>query len=155
VQPQLRVWVEDHETVVFSDREAHLLEAIAAQGSLSNGAVAAGLSYRNAWGRIRRAESGLGMKLVQSSVGGAGGGGSKLTEAGERLVARYKDFRAGLAAYAQGEFDRCFGAGQLNAKAGAGTEPPPATTPIAQHAEPLREVEALGGGGWTSGRARE
>jgi molybdate transport repressor ModE-like protein len=50
------------------------------------------LSYRRAWGKIREIEQNLGVELVQSAAGGTGGGGSRLTPAGELLIERYDQF---------------------------------------------------------------
>src|SRR3990172_6880234 len=71
-------------------------------------ATAMGLSYRRAWGKVREIEANLGVKLVQSVVGGPGGGSTHLTPAAERLVAHYHRFRHALSDYAEREFTRDF-----------------------------------------------
>lgn len=107
--PQLRINVLDDERPVFGDTEMRLLDAIARQGTLSEGASGLGLSYRAAWGKLRAMEASLGTKLVETTVGGSGGGSSRLTETAERLVGRYNRFRAAVGAFTLAEFARCFG----------------------------------------------
>jgi len=93
LEPRIKLWVEKDGLLVLSDYRARLLQHIAETGSLVEAAQRMGLSYRRAWGKIREIEQNLGVRLVQSEVGGAGGGGSRLTREGERLVALYKRFR--------------------------------------------------------------
>ena len=107
--PRLKVWVESgNGKIVLSDYRVRLLEAVARTGSLADAATAMGLSYRRAWGKVREIEANLGVKLVQSVVGGPGGGSTHLTPAAERLVAHYHRFRHALSDYAEREFTRDF-----------------------------------------------
>lgn len=67
-----------------------LLEQIATQGSITRAAKAAGLSYKAAWDAIDELNNLSEQPLVSRSVGGKGGGGARLTEAGERLLALHQ-----------------------------------------------------------------
>lgn len=67
-----------------------LLQQIAALGSITRAAKAAGMSYKTAWDAIDELNNMSGVPLVQRSVGGKGGGGARLTSEGERLVALYR-----------------------------------------------------------------
>ncbi|WP_434457743.1 TOBE domain-containing protein [Stutzerimonas urumqiensis] len=67
-----------------------LLERIAEQGSITRAAKAAGMSYKAAWDAIDEMNNLAGIALVSRSVGGKGGGGARLTEAGERLLALHR-----------------------------------------------------------------
>ena len=107
LEPKLKVWVESAEgRIVLSDYRVRLLEAIGRTGSLAEAATSMGLSYRRAWGKVREIEANLGVKLVQSVVGGPGGGSTSLTPAAERLIAQYRRFRHALGDYAEREFAR-------------------------------------------------
>jgi molybdate transport system regulatory protein len=88
-----------------------LLEAIAQEGRLTEAASALGLSYRVAWGKLRAMEASLGTRLVATTVGGSGGGSSRLTPAAERILARYSAFRDALGLYAIEQFEAHFGEG--------------------------------------------
>ena len=74
MQPYLRVNVFEGSRPVFGDAEMRLLDAIAREGTLTDGAAALGLSYRVAWGRLRAFEASLGTTLLETTVGGSGGG---------------------------------------------------------------------------------
>jgi len=63
-----------------------LLEGIMTCGSISGGAEKLGVSYRYAWGLLRDAEKVLGFSLIDRTVGGASGGGARLTEEGKKLL---------------------------------------------------------------------
>lgn len=68
-----------------------------------------GLSYRRAWGKIKEIERNLGVRLVESEVGGLGGGQTKLTPEGEQLLARYRAFQAAAEADISRDFAEAFG----------------------------------------------
>ena len=108
IKPRIKVWLEKGGRLALSDYRVRLLEIIAEKGSLAEGAAELGLSYRRAWGKIREIEENLGLKLVHSTAGGAGGGHTRLTAEGERLVAQYVRFRAALSQDAEVEFARSF-----------------------------------------------
>lgn len=68
-----------------------LLEAIDRLGSIRRACAEVPLSYRHAWRLLRQAGDRLGSDLVATEVGGAAGGGARLTEAGCRLLAELRD----------------------------------------------------------------
>ncbi|MBB2493847.1 TOBE domain-containing protein [Aquipseudomonas ullengensis] len=67
-----------------------LLQQIAAQGSITQAAKAAGISYKSAWDAIDELNNLAGQPLVERSIGGKGGGGARLSPTGERLVQLYQ-----------------------------------------------------------------
>ncbi len=91
--PRHKLWLEADGKLVMSDYRVRLLELVAESGSLSHAATVMGLSYRRAWGKVKELEANLGMPLVHSEVGGAGGGHTALTREGQDLVAAYQRFR--------------------------------------------------------------
>jgi len=94
VEPRVKLWVEKDGKLALSVYRVRLLRLIDETGSLAEAAEGMGLSYRRAWGKLREIESNLGLKLVASEAGGAGGGGSRLTEDGRRLVEIFERFQA-------------------------------------------------------------
>ena len=94
VEPRSKVWLEKDGKLALSDYRVRLLRLIDEKGSLSDAAAAMDLSYRRAWGKLKEIEHNLGVKLVDTAVGGAGGGGSRLTAEGRRLVEQFERFRA-------------------------------------------------------------
>lgn len=71
-------------------RLADLLEAVARNGSLNRAAAVLGVSYRQSWGLIRRAEQVLEAALLTRRTGGAEGGGAELTEAARDFLRRQR-----------------------------------------------------------------
>ena len=90
--PRFKLWLEQDGVLVMSEYRAELLRQVAATGSLAEAAQRMNLSYRRAWGKIREIERNFGVVLVESEAGGVGGGGSRLTPEGERLLALYDRF---------------------------------------------------------------
>lgn len=103
-----KVWVELDGRPVFGDGKARLLQAVQETGSIRGAAHRLGMSYRAAWGRLREMERRLGEALVVRRVGGAGGGGSRLTPLAEELLRRYLEFRRGLNEEVDRRFARRF-----------------------------------------------
>jgi len=90
--PRQKLWLERDGKLVMSDYRLRLLELIAETGSLAQAATALGLSYRRAWGKVKELEANLGLSLVQSEVGGAGGGHTVLSPEATLLIAAYARF---------------------------------------------------------------
>ena len=109
LEPQIKLWLEKDGLLVLSDYRVQLLRHVAQTGSLAEAAQRMGLSYRRAWGKVREIERNLGLVLVESEAGGAGGGGSRLTPAGERLVSRYERFLRVMKRDLSREFRELFG----------------------------------------------
>ncbi|MWG34257.1 TOBE domain-containing protein [Halomarina oriensis] len=79
----------------FDERDATLLRTVDAEGSLNAAATALGRSYARAHERLTDLETAFG-PLVERQRGGAGGGGSRLTPNGHRLLARFDRLRTTL-----------------------------------------------------------
>jgi len=76
--------------VLLGDKRIRLLEAIALHGSLNRAARAVPLSYKAAWDALDEMNNLAEAPLVVRTIGGAGGGGTRLTEHGLQLVALYR-----------------------------------------------------------------
>jgi molybdate transport system regulatory protein len=68
-----------------------LLERIEATGSLSQAARELRMSYRRAWLLLDDLNHALAKPVTTTSVGGAGGGGARLTPFGRELIAAYRE----------------------------------------------------------------
>jgi len=66
------------------------------------------MSYRAVWGRIKATEERLGQPLLVRNIGGAAGGGSRLTPFAESLVGRFQQLHREVADDADCRFVRHF-----------------------------------------------
>lgn len=71
----------------LADKRIDILRQIGEGGSISQAARAVGVSYKAAWQAVDTLTNLAGTPLVKRAVGGAGGGGAVLTEAGQQLLA--------------------------------------------------------------------
>jgi molybdate transport system regulatory protein len=78
-----------------------LLEQIARTGSISAAGRALRMSYRRAWELVEDLNRHLGTPVVATAAGGAGGGGARLTQAGESIVSEYRALETVAAKAAQ------------------------------------------------------
>jgi len=105
-QPAFKLWLETEDGYVFGPGVYKLLIAIERTGTLKEASQQLGMSYRYAWGLIKKAEEKLGESLIVASKGGRlGGGSSTITETGakyvkdfERIQDQLQDFRDSLKA---------------------------------------------------------
>jgi molybdate transport system regulatory protein len=86
-----RVWVEVAGEPAITDAGADLLEQIIACGSLSEAARRLRFSYRRAWMLVDAMNRRWPAPLVSTAVGGAHGGGARITELGELVLRTYRD----------------------------------------------------------------
>lgn len=71
-----------------------LLRAVAEHGSITRAAKAFGMSYKAAWDAIDTMNQRANQPVVERSIGGKGGGATKITDFGQRLIARYEQVHA-------------------------------------------------------------
>lgn len=82
-----------------------LLEQIAANGSISAAGRALGMSYRRAWLLVEELNRLFAEPVVTAHPGGAGGGGTVLTEFGASVVGLYREIERSAQAQAQSRLD--------------------------------------------------
>lgn len=85
--------------IEFGGRDAELLRVIHRTGSVAAAATELGRSRARALNRIETLEETFG-QLVERRRGGSGGGGSRLTDAGRRLLDQYDRLSAAVSATA-------------------------------------------------------
>jgi molybdate transport system regulatory protein len=79
--------------IAIGPGKAELLAAIAATGSISESARRLGMSYRRAWLLVDTMNRCFREPVVASATGGAGGGGARVTDFGERVLATYRSMQ--------------------------------------------------------------
>jgi len=90
VKPVPHLAFQSDRQTVLDETDALLLRRISESGSLTDAARMVGISYRNAWGRVKKLESSYGFRILDTKVGGARGGSARLTPRG---MALFKEFR--------------------------------------------------------------
>lgn len=69
-----------------TDKRLDILKRIGEVGSISEAARGANVSYKAAWQALETLSNLAGAPLVEKAVGGTGGGGARLTQAGTQLL---------------------------------------------------------------------
>jgi len=105
---KFKIWMEQDGSVAFAEGRRMLLEAVDRLGSLNAAAKELGMSYRAAWGKIKATEKALGLKLLDVTTGGKGGGGAKLTDEARELVSLYNGYMQKISLIAEKEFKLMF-----------------------------------------------
>ncbi len=95
----LRIWLETKEGFSFGPGQAELLKNIKVRLSLRKAAEHMGMSYRRAWGRLKKMEATLGSPLVYKAGGNKSG--FRLTEFAEHLVQDYEAWVEEVETYAK------------------------------------------------------
>jgi molybdate transport system regulatory protein len=87
-----RVWVDGPLGTFVGYGRVVLMERIRQHGSITRAAKSMGMSYRRAWVLIDSMNRQARRPFVQTATGGRGGGGTRLTEDGERAVESFWRF---------------------------------------------------------------
>jgi molybdate transport repressor ModE-like protein len=87
LKPSWKLWLEYNGDYVFGPGAYAILKNIQEKGTITEGAKALGMSYRYAWGVVKKIEQTLGVKLLETFKGGTeGGGGARITDFGLKLM---------------------------------------------------------------------
>jgi len=92
--PRLSLRLHFAQGLTFGRGKADLLQAIAEEGSISAAGRRLGMSYRRAWALVEEMNSHFPKPLVDSSRGGAKGGGANVTELGAKVITEYRGLEA-------------------------------------------------------------
>jgi molybdate transport system regulatory protein len=98
----LRIRVVEGKTVIFGPGRADLLAGIAERGSIAAAGRAMDMSYKRAWALVEAMNATFTTPLVEAAKGGAGGGGAKLTDMGQQILAAYRALEAAATAAGAG-----------------------------------------------------
>lgn len=102
--------VDAQNRIIMAEGRMELLEAIVSTGSINQAAKQMGMSYKSAWSKIRSTEAHFENKIVNSHKVH----GTRLTAAGEALLAKYKQMKRQCLAADDAIFDRHFNGNQPN-----------------------------------------
>ncbi len=104
----ISLWLdgEDGSGVALGSGRVELLKLVDELGSLSKAADKLEMSYRSAWGKIKRAEASLKIDLIEAV--GSRREGSRLTPKGKELVKAYETLLKKTLEYAEQEAEKQF-----------------------------------------------
>lgn len=88
--PRLRIRILLGDAAMLGPGKADLLEQIRETGSIAAAGRSMSMSYKRAWMLVEEMNGAFRDPLVDSNRGGARGGGARLTEAGEAVLAHYR-----------------------------------------------------------------
>jgi len=81
-----RVWINEEQGHFVGLGRVRLLEHIKATGSITRGAKAMQMSYRQAWQMVEDMNNRSDTPLVEKILGGKGGGGAIVTPTGDKVI---------------------------------------------------------------------
>ena len=110
LKPRVKLWLNGEDVDgVFGDGKCRLLQSIETTGSLRAASELLHISYRKAWGDLKKAQDALGVVLIDQHRGGPQGGRTVLTEEGRRWLQAYGRLRQDVEAAVQASFERFVG----------------------------------------------
>ena len=94
---RFKLWLSSRDVEgVFGDGKWRLLKAIETEGSLKAASESLHISYRKAWGDLKKAQDCLNVALVEKLRGGKFGGRTGLTDRGKKWLQGYTRFRGDI-----------------------------------------------------------
>lgn len=100
---KLKLQILCDQAIAMGPGKADLLDAIAAEGSISGAGRRLGMSYRRAWQLVDLMNRCWAAPLVETSPGSGRGGGARLTADGADVLANYRALQSALEQRAAGE----------------------------------------------------
>ncbi len=94
MKANFRCWLENNQgEQIVGPGLYQLLIEVEKTGSLNQAAREMNMSYRTAWGKIKKIEERVGTEVIDKKVGGKDGGGSELTSKGYQLMEKYSQLK--------------------------------------------------------------
>ncbi len=98
-----RIWIDGPEGTFIGYGRVVLLERIIEHGSITKAAKSMEMAYRHAWDLVDSMNRQAKEPFVEVATGGKGGGGARVTKAGERAVKMFWRFHKDLQAFLKRE----------------------------------------------------
>jgi molybdate transport system regulatory protein len=102
-----KFWIENKGEVVVGGGKTSLLLAVDRLGSIQRAANEFGMSYRHAWGAIRKIEQRAGFKVLDTKLGRKDGG-AQLTPKGKEFIERVDSLLKDLQTIVEKRFEETF-----------------------------------------------
>jgi molybdate transport system regulatory protein len=102
-----KFWIENKGEVVLGGGKTALFLAVDRLGSIQRAAEEFGMSYRHAWGAIKKIEKRAGFKILDIKLGGREGG-ARFTPKGKEFIGKVDSLLRDLQAIVEERFDENF-----------------------------------------------
>ncbi len=103
-----KFWIENNGEVVAGGGKIGLLLAVDRLGSIQRAADELGMSYRHAWGIIKKIEQRAGFRMVDAKVGGREEERTRLTSEGKAFIQKMDCLLKSLHATVEKQFQKKF-----------------------------------------------
>lgn len=100
---EVRLWIEETEGPFLGIGKIWLLENIKKTGSITNASKEMKMAYRQAWQLVKEMNQRAENPLVEKILGGKGGGGARLTSAGEKAIVTFYEIEKRIKDFAEKE----------------------------------------------------
>jgi len=87
-----RIWIDGPEGTFLGYGRVALLERIREYGSITKAAQSLEMSYRRAWELVDSMNRQAPSAFVETATGGKGGGGARITKAGEEAIDYFQTY---------------------------------------------------------------
>ena len=104
--PRHKVWLTLGGSFLMGPNYLRFLRAVDETGTIRQAGKVVGWSYRTCLNRIRRMESILGTKVLETERGGIAGGGARLSPEARRLVRLFDQWQKDVAQYSCRAFEK-------------------------------------------------
>ncbi len=91
MKPGFSVWLEEDGRYLIGEREGEILQGVKKFGSLMATAKSLGVTYAHVWNVVEGLSKRAGKPVVSAFRGGGSGGGTALTEDGEKVLKEYEE----------------------------------------------------------------
>lgn len=107
IQIKYKIWLASADGQnIMGDGRWKLLKKVEELGSLMAASEAMGISYRKAWGDLKKFQEGMGVSLFTKQRGGKAGGQTIITNAGKILLTEYEKMHESIDGCINDEFKK-------------------------------------------------
>ena len=108
ISVRAKLWLEINGNPFFGEGRVQLLKGIEKYGSINQAAKAADIPYRRAWSYLHAMEKRLGIKMLNTRIGGANGGGTELSKEAREFLCKFEYLSSNLERFIEKEFSGYF-----------------------------------------------
>ena len=103
-----KLWLEIDGKPFFGEGRLQLLKGIDKYGSINQAAKAAEIPYRRAWCYLHAMEDRLGIRMLDTRVGGYNGGGTQLSGDAKEFLKKFEEISSYLEEIVEKKFSNFF-----------------------------------------------